>query len=86
MSVLTNARATVGDIGGEGSMRQLTCIIPTAELRGVEQQLPRLTRGEGSWIATQAGYRPIDGAPPERARSGPNPLVRDGYLGDVARL
>ncbi len=83
--VLTNARATVGDINGEGSMRQLTCIIPTAELRDVEQQLPRLTRGEGSWLASQSGYRPIDGAPPERARSGPNPLVRDGYLGDVAR-
>lgn len=86
VGLLTNARATVGDITGEQTLRRLTCIIPTAELRAVEQQLPRLTRGEGSWISTPAGYQPVDGIVPERKRVGPNPLIRDGYLGDVARM
>jgi ribosomal protection tetracycline resistance protein len=86
VSALTNARATISEIAGDGSTRELSCVIPTAELRMVEQQLPRLTSGEGSWIATHAGHRPVDGIVPERKRSGPNPLVRDGYLGDVARL
>jgi ribosomal protection tetracycline resistance protein len=86
VSVLTNARATIAEIAGDGSTRELSCVIPTAELRMVEQQLPRLTSGEGSWIATHAGHQPVDGITPERKRIGPNPLVRDGYLGDVARL
>lgn len=86
VSVLTTARATVGDISGEAEMRQMTCTIPTAELRNVEQQLPRLTRGQGSWTVSPAGYRPVEGLPPKRTRSGLNPLVRDFYLGQAARL
>lgn len=86
VSVLTNARATIGQIEGEGQIRQLGCVIPTAELRQVEHQLPRLTSGEGSWIVTPAGYLPVDGPPPHRRRAGPNPLIRDAYLGDMARM
>jgi ribosomal protection tetracycline resistance protein len=86
VNVLTKSRATVGDITGAAEMRRLTCVIPTAELRAVEQQLPRLTRGQGSWSALPAGYRPVEGVPPDRPRYGPNPLLRDGYLGDVARM
>lgn len=48
VSVLTNARATIERIEGEGATRKVGCTIPTAELRAVEQQLPRLTSGEGS--------------------------------------
>jgi ribosomal protection tetracycline resistance protein len=86
VNVLTKSRATVGDITGAAEVRRLTCVIPTAELRAVEQQLPRLTRGQGSWSALPAGYRPVEGVPPDRPRTGPNPLLRDGYLGDVARM
>lgn len=85
VNVLTKSRAAVGEIAGEGEMRRLTCVIPTAEVQGVEQQLPRLTRGEGSWSATPAGFRPVDVTPPERARSGPNPTARAHYLAEVAR-
>jgi ribosomal protection tetracycline resistance protein len=86
IGVLTGARATLGQLDGEGDRRQLSCIIPTAELREVERQLPRLTHGEGSWIAARAGYQPVDGILPERKRIGPNPLIRDFYLGEVARM
>jgi ribosomal protection tetracycline resistance protein len=85
VNVLTKSRAAVGEIAGEGEMRRLTCVIPTAEVQGVEQQLPRLTRGEGSWSAIPAGFRPVDVTPPERARSGPNPTARAHYLAEVAR-
>jgi ribosomal protection tetracycline resistance protein len=86
VGVLTSARATIGEISGEGEVRELNCVIPTAELRAVEHQLPRLTSGEGSWFTATAGYQPVDGILPERKRTGPDPLVRDGYLGDVARM
>ncbi len=86
VSVLTNARASIGEIRGDGAAREIVCILPTVELRAVEYQLPRLTSGEGSWMVTHAGHQPVDGITPERKRVGPNPLVRDGYLGDVARL
>jgi ribosomal protection tetracycline resistance protein len=86
VSVLTAVRATIGQIEGEGATRELTCTIPTAELRAVEHQLPRLTSGEGTWFTATAGYQAVDGMPPARKRTGPDPLVRDGYLGDVARM
>jgi ribosomal protection tetracycline resistance protein len=85
VGALTTARATIGDIAGEAERRQVACTIPTAELREVERQLPRLTRGEGRWSATPAGYRPVDGIAPKRARTGPNPTVRAHYLAEVAR-
>lgn len=86
VGVLTTARATIGDITGEAERRQIACTIPTAELREVERQLPRLTRGEGSWSAAPAGYQPVDGIVPKRARTGPNPTVRAQYLAEVARM
>jgi ribosomal protection tetracycline resistance protein len=86
VGVLTTARATIGDITGEAEQRQIVCTIPTAELRDVERQLPRLTHGEGSWSTAPAGYQPIDGIPPKRARTGPNPTVRAQYLAEVARM
>lgn len=85
VNTLVIARGTIEEVGGAGELRRIACILPTAELTAVEHQLPRLTRGEGTWGATHAGHRPVEGPPPERKRFGPNPLVRDGYLGDVAR-
>lgn len=85
VNALVTARGTIEHVSGEGELRQIVCAIPTAEIVAVEQQLPRLTHGDGSWHTTPAGYFPVDGDPPKRARTGPNPLVRIGYLGDVAR-
>ncbi|MDP9375053.1 MAG: hypothetical protein M3Q65_21920, partial [Chloroflexota bacterium] len=63
----------------------ITCEIPTAELRAVEHQLPRLTRGDGDWVSNFAGYVPVTGEAPVRARVGPNPLNRAYHLNNVAR-
>lgn len=83
---LLHARATVRSVVREGESHRLICEIPTAELRAVEQQLPGLTRGEGGWESSFAGYAPLTGEPPTRARIGPNPLHRAHYLAEMARL
>ena len=84
--VLVNARATIRNAFQNGDSYRIVCEIPTVELRGVEQQLPGLTRGDGSWESSFAGYVPVSGEPPVRARVGPNPLNRAHYLADVARM
>ncbi len=83
---LVNARATIRNAFQSGDSYRIICDIPTAEIRGVEQQLPGLTRGDGSWESSFAGYVPVSGEAPTRSRIGPNPLNRTHYLADVARL
>jgi ribosomal protection tetracycline resistance protein len=83
---LINARATIRNTFPTETAHQILCDIPTAVLRGVEQQLPGLTRGEGSWTTTFAGYVPVTGDPPVRKPIGPNPLNRAHYLAEVARM
>ena len=82
---LVNARATLRNAFREGAAYRIISEIPTAELRAVEQQLPALTRGDGSWVSSFAGYVPVAGDPPIRARIGPQPLNRAHYLAEVAR-
>jgi ribosomal protection tetracycline resistance protein len=83
---LVNARATIRNAFRVGGSYRIICEIPTAELRAVEQQLPGLTRGEGGWTASFAGYVPVSGDTPTRVRVGPDPLNRAHYLAEVARL
>ncbi len=82
---LVNARATMRNAFRDGASYRIIGEIPTAELRAVEQQLPALTRGEGSWESSFAGHVPVSDDPPVRARIGPNPLNRAHYLAEVAR-
>ncbi len=82
---LVNARGIIRDTFPDGASRRITCEIPTAELRAVEHQLPRLTRGDGDWVSNFAGYVSVTGEAPARARVGPNPLNRAHYLAEVAR-
>jgi ribosomal protection tetracycline resistance protein len=60
-------------------------LIPAARLKELEPALPGLTRGEGVVETTFAGYRPVAGPPPTRARWDNNPLDREEYLLRVER-
>jgi ribosomal protection tetracycline resistance protein len=82
---LLQARATIRNAFPDGASYRVICEIPTAELRGLEQHLPALTRGDGGWVWRSAGYVPVTGAAPTRTRSGPDPLNRAHYLAEVAR-
>lgn len=83
---LINARATMRDTQRDGAVSRLIWEIPTAELAGIEQQLPGLTRGEGSWMTSFGGYIPVTTSEtPTRKRVGTNPLNRALYLADVAQ-
>ena len=59
--------------------------IPAAQVRGLEEQLPGLTRGEGVLEAAFGHYQPVRGAIPERPRTDHNPLNREEYLLQVVR-
>jgi ribosomal protection tetracycline resistance protein len=82
---LLNARATIQNVVHEKTSQRVICEIPTAELRAVEQLLPRLTHGDGGWASRFAGHRRVTGDAPTRPRIGPNPLNRALYLAEVAR-
>jgi ribosomal protection tetracycline resistance protein len=60
-------------------------LLPAARQRELEQALPGLTRGEGVVETAFAGYRPVAGPPPSRARWDDNPLDRSEYLLRVER-
>jgi ribosomal protection tetracycline resistance protein len=85
LGALVNARATIRNAFPDGSAHHIICEIPTTELRAVEQHLPGLTRGEAGWVSSFAGFVPVSGDAPVRARTGPNPLNRVHYLAEVAR-
>jgi ribosomal protection tetracycline resistance protein len=61
-----------------------TCIlegeIPAARVHQLQQQLPALTRGEGTLESAFDHYEPVRGPIPSRARLGPDPLDRKSYL------
>jgi len=61
--------------------------IPAARIRGLQQQLPALTRGEGllECDLKVACYQPVTGKPPIRPRTDQNPLNRKEYLVRVTR-
>ncbi len=54
--------------------------IPVGRIHTFETQLPGLTHGEGVLLTTFAGYHPVPGPPPTRARIDGNPLNQKEYL------
>ncbi|WP_370945433.1 GTP-binding protein [Amycolatopsis sp. cg5] len=59
--------------------------IPAAEVHGLQQRLPSLTRGEGVLESSFERYQPVTGEVPERSRTDQNPLNRKEYLLQVLR-
>ncbi|BCB77083.1 TetM/TetW/TetO/TetS family tetracycline resistance ribosomal protection protein [Phytohabitans flavus] len=59
--------------------------IPAAQVHGLQQRLPGLTRGEGVLESGFDHYTPVRGPVPSRARWDANPLDRKEYLLRVLR-
>lgn len=83
--LLINARGSILDTYRIEATHFITCEVPASELRGVEQQLPGLTRGDAGWQTSFAGYRPVSGDPPIRERIGPDPANWPEYLAAIGR-
>jgi ribosomal protection tetracycline resistance protein len=69
----------------QGAGSRIETVLPADRLRDLQRQLPGLTSGEGVLESDFAGYRPVAGDPPERARIRPNPLERNEYLHALRR-
>ncbi len=59
--------------------------IAAGQVYELQQQLPSLTRGEGTLESEFARYQPVRGTPPVRRRTDHNPLDRREYLLRVQR-
>ena len=63
-----------------GDLFTIATTLPAARLPALQQQVPGLTGGEGVVEADMVGYEPVNGTPPVRRRTTPNPLNREEYL------
>jgi ribosomal protection tetracycline resistance protein len=63
----------------------ITGEIPSSQVHELQQQLPALTRGEGTLESAFARYQPVSDTPPVRPRTDQNPLDRREYLLRVQR-
>ena len=63
-----------------GDAVALAGTLPTRSVQPLLAQLPELTSGEGVFTAEVAHYTPVAGAPPVRARIGPDPLDREEWF------
>lgn len=80
LPVFARLRAAPGTTTMRGSSCLLEGEIPAAQVYGLQQQLPGLTRGEGVPDSTFDRYEPVRGAIPNRPRTGRNPLDRKEYM------
>jgi ribosomal protection tetracycline resistance protein len=85
LPVLARLRALPGAPAVRGTLCLLEGEVPAAQVRGLEEQLPGLTRGEGVLDAAFSHYQPVRGDVPARPRTDHNPLNREEYLLRVAR-
>jgi ribosomal protection tetracycline resistance protein len=85
LPALARLRAVPQETALQGSGCVLTGEIPAARVHDLRQQLPTLTRGEGTADCAFDRYQPVRGAIPARPRSDHNPLNRKEYLLHTAR-
>ncbi|WP_068778043.1 elongation factor G [Paenibacillus sp. GM2] len=83
---LTRLQATFSDPIPEPNGYSLQGALPVRNTDSLKQMLYSFTGGEG-FLSTKPGeYYPIEGAPPEKSRSRPNPLNRKAYLLHIHRI
>ncbi len=84
--------AALGKLGGRvrgqfsaSGMSTIEGVLPVARVRGLQNQLPGLSMGEGILETRFGGYQPVGSDAPRRPRSGPSPLDRDAWLASLAK-
>jgi ribosomal protection tetracycline resistance protein len=82
---LARLRAVPGAPVLAGATCALDGEIPAARVHDLQQQLPRLTRGEGVVDFAFDSYQPVSGPSPTRPRTDHDPLDRKHYLLHVQR-
>jgi ribosomal protection tetracycline resistance protein len=85
LPALVRTRAIPHTQAMRGSAYLVEGEIPAAQVHGLEQQLPGLTRGEGVLESAFDHYAPIRGTIPTRSRTDLDPLNRKEYLLRVMR-
>jgi ribosomal protection tetracycline resistance protein len=65
-SALARLGADVEASQRDGDLSVVTTMLPSAQVRGLQEQLPALTGGEGVLETTFCGYRPMRGSFPSR--------------------
>lgn len=80
LPLLTRHGAALADSTLAGATVKLHGHIPAAQLHQVQRLLPGLTHGEGVMACVFDHYRPVNGPPPVRARSGDNPFDWQDYV------
>jgi ribosomal protection tetracycline resistance protein len=85
--------AAVARLGGvveapslRGDLSMIETVLPAAHARDLQRQLSGLTGGEGVIETSFGGYQPVSGTPPSRRRRTANPLNRQEYMMELARL
>ena len=84
-AMMASVGATPEETTLHGDSSRIIGTVPSSTVHRFEQHLPSLGRGEALFTSTHAGYRPIRGTPPERARTDFNPLNRKLYLALVSQ-
>src|SRR4051812_11807218 len=74
LSLLARLDAVPDPPAADGEQCVIEGEIPAARVDALRRRLPALTRGEGLLESTFGAWRAVRGAPPRRARSGPDPL------------
>jgi len=77
-----------GRVRGQFTINDVTraqAVLPVAEVRALQAQLPGLSMGEGVLENRPDGYQPIGDNPPSRPRSRISPLDREAWLASLAK-
>ncbi len=85
------AMAAFGRLGGRvrgqftgNGLSSIQGVMPLAQVRTLQHQLPGLSMGEGLLESRPGGYQPVGENPPKRQRTRPSPLDRDAWLAAMA--
>jgi ribosomal protection tetracycline resistance protein len=83
LAALAQLSATVDTPSVRGELSVLHAVLPSAQVRSLQQQLPGLTSGEGVLESSFGGYQPVRGTTPTRPRTDNNPLDPKEYIRKV---